>query len=183
MWNDRKYPDTLLLFDVDGTLSASRQLATPAMLQTLVSLKKLAVIGFVGGSDLPKQQEQLGSDCLVLFDFGFSENGVTAYRQAKLISQDSFIGFLGEERYKKFIKFVLHYLADLEIPIKRGTFVEYRKGMVNISPIGRNCSQEERTAFDKYDREHGIRTALVKALQQEFSDYGLQFSIGTHLVD
>lgn len=28
----------------------------------------------------------------------------------------------------------------IELPLKRGTFIEYRNGMVNISPIGRNCS-------------------------------------------
>jgi hypothetical protein len=44
-------------------------------------------------------------------------------------------------------------VADLEIPVKRGTFVEFRIGMLNVSPIGRNCSQEERDAFEKYDAE------------------------------
>jgi phosphomannomutase len=48
---------------------------------------------------------------------------------------------LSEEKLKKFINFNLKYLADIDIPIKRGTFIEYRTGMINISPIGRNCSQ------------------------------------------
>jgi len=30
----------------------------------------------------------------------------------------------------------------------RGTFIEYRTGMINISPIGRNCSREERDEFE-----------------------------------
>lgn len=40
---------------------------------------------------------------------------------------------------QEFINFVLHYIADLDIPIKRGTFIEFRNGMLNVSPIGRNC--------------------------------------------
>lgn len=111
--------------------------------------------------------------------------------------------FVGEEKLKKFINFVLHYIADLarlsshclsepfrggaalffasqgcggapdtspwssgrhqrcyhlppppaqDIPIKRGTFIEFRKGMLNVSPIGRNCSQEERDEFEQYDK-------------------------------
>lgn len=36
--------------------------------------------------------------------------------------------------------------------MKRGTFVEFRKGMLNVSPIGRNCSQQEREEFEKYDQ-------------------------------
>lgn len=48
------------------------------------------------------------------------------------------------------MNFALKYIADLDIPIKRGTFVEYRTGMLNISPIGRNCSREERNEFEQY---------------------------------
>ena len=50
--------------------------------------------------------------------------------------------------------------------------------MINISPIGRNCSQEERDAFEEYDKIHKIRQTMVEKLQQEFSDLGLKFSIG-----
>lgn len=54
---------------------------------------------------------------------------------------------LGEEKLQKFINFCLKYLSEVELPCKRGTFIEYRTGMLNVSPIGRNCSQEERDAF------------------------------------
>jgi hypothetical protein len=33
------------------------------------------------------------------------------------------------------------YISDLDIPVMRGTFIEFRNGMLNVSPIGRNCSQ------------------------------------------
>ena len=56
-------------------------------------------------------------------------------------------------RSQSLINFILHYVADLDIPVKRGTFVEFRIGMLNVSPIGRNCNQEERDAFEKYDAE------------------------------
>ena len=36
------------------------------------------------------------------------------------------MGWLGEERYKQLVNFVLRYLADIECPVKRGTFVEFR---------------------------------------------------------
>jgi phosphomannomutase len=53
------------------------------------------------------------------FDFGFAENGLTAYRLGKPLDSQSFIKFVGEERYKKLVNFILHYVADLDIPIKR----------------------------------------------------------------
>ncbi len=75
----------------------------------------------------------------------------------QVIAIQSLKAHLGEEKLKKFINFVLHYVADLDIPIKRGTFIEFRNGMLNVSPIGRNCSQEERDAFEVYDKEAGVR--------------------------
>jgi phosphomannomutase len=74
-----------------------------------------------------------------LFDYCFPENGLDAYRLGIPMESASFIQFMGEERYKKFVNFVLKYVANLDIPVKRGTFVEFRKGLINISPIGRNC--------------------------------------------
>eukprot|EP00923_Selenidium_pygospionis_P005857 GHVN01010083.1.p1 GENE.GHVN01010083.1~~GHVN01010083.1.p1 ORF type:complete len:157 (-),score=4.28 GHVN01010083.1:74-478(-) len=90
----------------------------------------------------------------------------------------SLIEELGQTRYNQFISFVLSYIAKLVIPVKRGTFVELRTGMVNISPIGRNCSYEERLEFNRLDQEMGIRDAMVKALKKEFDGFELEFSIG-----
>lgn len=178
-WSDRERPEVLVLFDVDGTLSPSRKSASPEMIQLINKLKRKVVIGYVGGSDLAKQMEQLGEDAAkTLFDFGFSENGATAFRKGKLICQESLLGFLGEERYKKLVNWMLHYIADLDIPIKRGTFIELRNGMVNVSPIGRNCSYDERLEFAKLDEEQKVREKMVQALEKEFVSFGLQYSIG-----
>lgn len=114
-----------------------------------------ALFSQVGGSDLVKQQEQLATpatNVTSLFDFCFAENGLTAFRLGKPMSSNSFIQWLGEEKYQKLVNFVLGYLSKLTLPKKRGTFMEFRNGMVNISPIGRNASVEERHEFEKYDR-------------------------------
>jgi len=94
------------------------------------------------------------------------------------LEKNSIKDFLGEDKLKKFINFTLHKLADIDIPKKRGTFIEFRTGMLNISPIGRNCSYEERLEFNKFDEEHHIREKLIKDLQAEFNNYDLKFSIG-----
>ena len=41
----------------------------------------------------------------------------------------------------RLISFILKYLSTIELPQKRGTFIEFRNGMLNVSPIGRNCSR------------------------------------------
>ncbi|KAH8831737.1 phosphomannomutase [Flagelloscypha sp. PMI_526] len=171
----------LVLFDVDGTLTPARQRVTPEMLETLHGLRKKLVIGFVGGSDLSKQQEQLavdGKNVVDDFDYAFAENGLTAYKMGQALPSASFIGYVGEERYKTLVNFILHYIADMDVPIKRGTFVEYRNGMINVSPIGRNASIQERNEFEKYDKEQNLRKTFVSTLKSKFPDYGLTYSIG-----
>ena len=98
--------------------------------------------------------------------------------KGQLIEKQSFKDYLGEERLKQLINFCLHYIADLDIPIKRGTFIEYRNGMVNVSPIGRNCSSEERNQFEEYDKATGIRKAFVETLKAKFPEFNLKYSIG-----
>ena len=56
---DRKHKK-LVLFDVDDTLTPARQSASPEMIRLLRDLRKQVIIGFVGGSNLAKIQEQLG---------------------------------------------------------------------------------------------------------------------------
>lgn len=155
------------------------QKATQEMLNFLATLRNQVHTGMVGGSDLVKQQQQLGQDVLSLFDYVFPENGLIAFKQGAPISEKmTFKDYLGEEKLKRFLNFCLGYLAQLDIPVKRGTFIEFRSSMLNVSPIGRNCSQEERDEFEQYDKQHQIRQTMVDALKQEFPDYGLKYSIG-----
>lgn len=180
------------------------------MLQLLSSLRHKVAIGFVGGSDLIKQQEQLGTPQIPvtsLFDFCFSENGLTAYRLGEQLASQSFIGWLGEDKYKQLVNFCLRYISEIDCPVKRGTFVEFRfvptveqrvvewpacgtcwqldqakpwirNGMVNVSPVGRNATVAERHAFNAYDQQHKIREKFVATLKEKFADFGLTFSIG-----
>ncbi|KAL5550086.1 hypothetical protein UlMin_000262 [Ulmus minor] len=90
-------------------------------------------------------------------NFVFSENGLVAHKDGKLIGT------------KEFINFTLRYIADLDIPIKR---------MLNVSPIGRNCSQEERDKFERYDMVHNICPKMVSVLREMFAHLNLTFSIG-----
>jgi phosphomannomutase len=113
-----------------------------------------------------------------LFDFCFAENGLTAYRQGTELPSNCFIQRLGEDRYQPLVNFILHYIADLDIPVKRGTFIEFRNGMINVSPIGRNATVQERNEFEAYDKIHNVRATMVNKLKEKFGSYGLKYSVG-----
>ncbi len=85
-WSNRTHPDTICLFDVDGTLTPARRTVSAEMMDCLKWLKQHCIIGFVGGSDLVKQREQLGEEGLQLFDYMFAENGLQAFKDGKSIS-------------------------------------------------------------------------------------------------
>jgi phosphomannomutase len=173
-----KNPRIIALFDVDGTLTPARKTVSAEMVARLQQLRKQITIGVVGGSDLVKQKEQLGENVVDEFDYSFSENGPVAFHNGVKVGETSLKLHFTNDQLNRFVNYVLRYIADLDIPIKRGTFVEFRMGMINVSPIGRNCSQEERDDFEKYDHIHNVRKTFVEALKKEFADYNLTFSIG-----
>lgn len=172
--------DILCLFDVDGTLTAPRKVVEQHIYDFLMEeVKPHSHIGLVGGSDLVKMAEQMGGDkFLKEFDYVFSENGLLAFKNGTEIGKQSIQSHVGEEKLQKFINYTLLCLSEIELPVKRGTFVEFRTGMLNISPIGRSCSREERDDFEQYDKEHNIRKKLIEKLKLKFPDIGFTYSIG-----
>lgn len=170
----------LCLFDVDGTLTKPRNLITDEFDDFLMKkIKPRCKLALVGGSDFKKISEQMkGEEVVHKYDYVFAENGLIYIKNGKEVSRQSIQKYMGEEKLQTFINFVLKYLSTITLPCKRGTFVEFRQGMLNISPIGRSCSQTERENFEKYDKEHHVREKMIEALKKEFVDIGLTYSIG-----
>ncbi|SCM15652.1 phosphomannomutase, putative [Plasmodium berghei] len=168
----------IFLFDVDGTLTKSRKTIETDMVDTLLELKSKeeCLLALVGGSDYKKIVEQIQYP--EMFDYIFSENGVIAHKNNEQYFSENIINFLGENKLKDLINYCLLYIANLDIPKKRGTFIELRNGIINISPIGRNCSYIDREEFCAYNSKHDILKTFRSNLINEFEKYNLAFSIG-----
>jgi len=193
----RRCSDTLILFDVDGTLAVPAQPANEEAILMLERLRQDYFVGIVGAGDFEKQQKQLGGgDLRQKLDFVFSENGVHAFR-GEQIHCKSIVDFLGEDMWQSFQdKLDRILLAEREEAERllevaspsasiadRGTFLERRQCTVNICPIGRTpgLSKEERAAFDAADKESGMRKRILTQCREQFgpdTDYNLTFSIG-----
>lgn len=169
---------TICLFDVDGTLSPSRKVATDEMKACLDRLRGKCVVGVVSGSDLKKIKEQLGEDLVEKYDYVFTENGLVAHHNGSLLEARSILDELGEEKTQDLINFALSYMSQLRLPAKRGTFVEFRTGLINLCPVGRSCTQAERDAFADFDSENFVRQKMVEALHKRFPENKLNFAIG-----
>ena len=118
MSNAPENPRIIALFDVDGTLTIPRGEITESMLDFLKELSKKVTVGIVGGSDLPKQEEQLGEGIVDMFPYNFSQNGLVAYKNGEILEVQTIAKYLGEDNVKRIVSWVLKYIADLDIPIK-----------------------------------------------------------------
>merc|ERR1712151_810056 len=105
--------------------------------------------------------------------------------------------FLGEDRWQRF-NTELDRILEAERPeaerllkiaspnasiADRSMFLEKRQCTVNVCPIGRkpDLTKAERAAFDKADKEAGMRRRVVAELKRKFgpdTEYKLMFSIG-----
>ena len=172
--------NTLLLFDVDGTLAKSTLQLEEFMLKRLTELKKqgytLCIVGggtyehiiyHIGG----KQNEHL-------FEYICSENGLVTYKEGKLFHENDIKKEISEELLQEIINYTLAQIIMMKIPHKRGSFIRFRKGMLYITPVGGDCSKEERALFAKYDAEHNIRSQLIKDLLEKFERYGIDVKMG-----
>ncbi|KAF7384877.1 hypothetical protein HZH66_011963 [Vespula vulgaris] len=156
----------ICLFDIDGTLTEPRQPIKSNVEKFLLTiLKKDFDIAVVSGSDLNKIKEQL-------------ENGLVSFRDGNLLPSQTIQSIIGEDVLQDVINFSLKYISELKLPFKRGTFIEFRTGMLNISPVGRNCTKEEREQFYEYDIENQVRQKFIQALKKEFPNLALTYSIG-----
>ena len=194
---ERRNGDTLILFDVDGTLTVPAQRADDAMVSLLARLRKRYAVGIVGAGDYEKQTMQLHGDLHARLDFVFSENGVHAWRAGECLHCKSIVEHLGQARWAAFeagIERVLHsHLEETERLLceaspgtrldGRGTFLERRQCTVNVCAIGRTppLSREARAAFAHADSRAGLRRRIVSELEAQFgakTEYDLCFSIG-----
>jgi phosphomannomutase len=96
---------------------------TIALSRTLSHVYYCTIVGIVGGSDLPKQEEQLGAGVVDMFPYNFSQNGLVAYKNGKILEVQTIAKFLGEDNIKRIVNWVLKYLADVDIPVKVRMYV------------------------------------------------------------
>ena len=61
-------------------------------------------------------------------------------------------------------------LMSNQYPHRYGNHIEDRGSMVNFSIVGRNCTQEQRDEFFKWDEEKGERKKISTFLKHKFKD-------------
>jgi len=130
-------------------------------------------LGTVGGSDFVKQIEQMGPTVLQDYKFCFAENGLVAYKDGVKFHENSLKDRIGEARLNQFVHEAQRLIDEFQYPVKTSNFVEVRMGMINVAPIGRDCTYDQRLQFFEYDKTHHVRDGMIAKLKVQFPEFAM----------
>ncbi len=177
------------LFDLDGTLSESREKVGEDVAGVLEHLSKESKIGIVSGSGIDFIAEQIDG----VFSEKFMQdllimpcNGTQRYQWRKgeytCIYSADMIDELGRINYADLLARLLReqykFLMDSNVSLDcTGKFFDYRGSMLNWSPMGRNGNKETRKSFMEYDKENGYRLNVIEEVLKYFSSQQIRATV------
>ena len=163
--------DNCLVFDVDGTITPSREKIDPAHAEVLMELSKKVDIYFLTGSDFAKTKEQLG-------DLTKIAKGSYQCAGNELWVDDKLVKSVPEFNMSKVMVQWCKQQLDLSpFPVRTGKkHIDLRPGMMNFSIIGRGCTKKQRQQYIKYDQKTNEREQLARDFNDIFHRYSAQIA-------
>ena len=171
---------TIVMFDMDGTLTAPRDFFNEGLLgQHLYNLTNTGVhIGIITGSDEDYLRQQMGSfiqssssrykiHLLPCNGTKYLKPPEFANQDYKLIHEVSMEQELGTKKYRELICELVYSQVDMCLtgaPLT-GHFINCRGSTINWCPIGRNANKQQREEFIKLDNETKIRSRVLSELR------------------
>jgi phosphomannomutase len=144
------------IFDVDGTLTPSRQRMTEEFTRFFDEWSKENTFYLVSGSDLDKIKEQVPIAYLDRAEGVFTCGGNKLYINDELIYENKF----------KPPETLITYLGELirfsETPVQSTNHREDRGSLLNFSIVGRDCTLEERQEYFEWDNEVEERKEIAE---------------------
>ena len=155
---------TIYVFDVDGTLTPSRNTIDSDFESYFVTWAIPRNVHLITGSDYAKTLEQVGTDVMISVSAVHNCAGNSIWSR-------------GEERNRnewtisKDAKAWLNRkLKESKFPVRTGTHIEERCGLVNFSTIGRGASRAEREIYVKFDTYFKEREQIAKEFNAQFPE-------------
>ena len=148
----------IYIFDIDGTLTPSRNVIDPAFKTYFQHFIKNNKVWLVTGSDRDKTTEQIGFDIWGSVERVYQCCGNQLWIDGKLEKET-------EWSSPEYLDTLLDFMLEKSnYPHRYGNHVEKRIGMVNFSVVGRNCTQEQRNAYFKWDKENEERKQFTEEI-------------------
>ena len=159
------------IFDVDGTLTPSRQKLTEKFKKFFEQWVLKNNFYLVTGSDLPKLQEQMNG--MELHSSGIFTCCGNEYWQSDPAVHPKHCDLIYENKFKipeNLLTYLGYELRMTDYPVKAGNHIENRGSMLNFSMVGRNCTQIQREDYYRYDNLMGERERISKHIRDQWKD-------------
>ena len=158
------------IFDIDGTLTPSRRRIDSKFESFFSNWIKDKKVFLVTGSDKDKTVEQIGENIWSNVTRVYQSCGNQVWERTKLIKESSF--FI-DSRIRNTLD---TYIEKSKWKFKFDNNFEQRVGLVNFSTIGRNCTQEMRDKYYKWDLKNREREKICEFINTNFSN--IEASVG-----
>ena len=165
------------IFDVDGTLTDSRQQIDLSFEAFMIKFCCQYDVYLVTGSDREKTVEQVGLDICYRAKRVYNCSGADVYeKDVNVYKSDWTIS----DEVKKFLQDELDYS---QFPIRCGNHIEERPGGINFSILGRGegVNLADREEYVKWDRNTGERVLIADRLKNQFPNLNVQIGGQTGL--
>lgn len=169
---------TLILFDVDGTLTPCGEEIKQEMVSVIEKLSLMPNIwcGIVGGGTYAKILSQMGT-AIKYFKYIFSECGAIVHIDGTLVSDKNMLDYCDRTLLNNIIVKSMSVISAMPI-IFHGQQTDFRKGLVYVSPPGMQATNYERKYFLDKDSAHSLRKNLLTELKSIDTDNKFDISYG-----
>jgi len=155
----------IYLFDVDGTLTPPRQPMAPSFEVFFREFVEQNCVFLISGSDYQKISEQVPLDILSKCAGVYGCSGAEYYEGNQRVHRKM------HSFPTELMTLVETFIKNSPYPMRHGTHIELRPGMLNISVPGRKSSLEQRASYHEWDIRCHERSAFVTQLMSLFPDY------------
>jgi phosphomannomutase len=164
------------IFDVDGTLTDSRQQIDLSFEVYMIKFCCKYDVYLVTGSDRAKTVEQVGLDIYNRSKRVYNCSGADVYEKDHNVYKSDW------KPSRKLINFLSDELDYSTFPHKTGNHIEHRPGGINFSILGRGeDSMKYRKEYVKWDINTTERILMSDRIKSEFSDLNIQIGGQTGL--
>ena len=150
------------IFDVDGTLTPSRQVIDERFAVWFKSFCQSNDVYLVTGSDRPKTLEQIGETIYNSCKRVYNCNGNDVWEKDVNVRSNDWI--LPEDAHE----WLSIELTESDFNLRTGLHFEHRPGMVNFSVVGRNATKEQREKYVVYDSLTSEREIIARQFNALF---------------
>tara|TARA_B100001564_G_scaffold340614_1_gene334464 strand:+ start:2443 stop:3150 length:708 start_codon:yes stop_codon:yes gene_type:complete len=152
----------IYIFDVDGTLTPSRNPMDKDFKDFFKKFIKKKRVWLISGSDKDKTIEQVGEDIWTSVERAYQSSGNQLWVKGELKYQYEF-------KTEDYLKELLEMFLDKsEYPYRYGNHIEERPGALNFSVVGRDCTQEQREHYAKWDDKHQERKDFAWEIKERY---------------